>query len=312
MYTAENLGFDTICVNYDNGSQQDSICAGVNFGQVQAKVAQCFNDISQAKLDWTASSNGDDCTKPNQTACGNDSQPNKMGNNYYVLSPYDSIKYRISTMLYYLWCNGYDMANTSWENYLVLPQNATCQNTPVTDVAPKWSAIIMGGWSQGGDMSTFAATEQPIQRAINLSAPPQAVLVGSGDATDVMTPAAYFSYFLTHQTRLRNIYGFVSALDTAHYDPPNLGTNKQPSVYKAVWTAMGFDAERDLNPNCNPNTGSPKLCSSVSPPNPKPSIDCSANASHNLVTYSAQSVGGGHSDTPYIWHEDIFKFMLID
>lgn len=223
------------CVNYDNGTEQETICAGKNLGQNAGKVQQCFDDITQAKFDWTGP-----CIKSNVLACGDDNNTTpKSGLNYYVFSRYDSVTYRVATFLSYLWCHGYDVGSTNWGTYLLkneTPVTGSCPTgtTYSTAYKPLWSQIIIGGWSQGGDMATFAATEQPIQRAINLSAPPQAVLVGGTELTEQMTPAGYLTYFVNNPAAFNKVFLFVSANDSAHYDPPNLPNNPQPSVYEAV------------------------------------------------------------------------------
>jgi hypothetical protein len=68
MYTAQNLGFDAICVNYDNATEQETICKNSN----TADPADCLGNISQTKLDYTGDCilNGPNWTQYN---CGLDS-----------------------------------------------------------------------------------------------------------------------------------------------------------------------------------------------------------------------------------------------
>ncbi len=140
-------------------------------------------------------------------------------------------------------------------------------------------------------MATFAADKYPINRAINLSAPPQATSVSGTE-----TAASYFADFATgaSMTSIRSIYGLVSENDTTRYNSnPGLG------VYQAVWQAIGYnipannDAEWELNE-----------AGSLQP------LVCSSTASHNFSTDAAVSTGGGHADPSYIWNEDIFEYML--
>ncbi len=142
-------------------------------------------------------------------------------------------------------------------------------------------------------MATFAADNYPINRAINLSAPPQATPVSGTEIA-----ASYFTDFYnnTSVTGIRSIFGLVSKNDTTRYNSnPGLG------VYQAVWQAIGYnipannDAEWKLN-----------VAGSLQP------LVCSSTASHNFSTYAAVSTGGGHADPTYIWNEDIFEYMLID
>ena len=65
--TAEKLGFDVICVNYSNLSEQIVICQG---------DPTCFGNVSQAKLDATGV-----CSSPGQSECGIDP---RTGQPYYL------------------------------------------------------------------------------------------------------------------------------------------------------------------------------------------------------------------------------------
>jgi hypothetical protein len=285
MYTAQNLGFDAICVNYSNYTQQETICSG---------NPDCFYYITEAKFDGTGP-----CTHwrgPWYVNCGFDPYTNTQYYNY----TYDAVQHRVTTMLQYL-CNNYDTANTQWEYYLTGYPNAGCNGS-----APDWTKIIMAGFSQGGDMATYTAgledaNRTPIVRAINLSAPPQATQVGTTwtAATYFTSPSPWFS-----STTIRYVFGLVSANDS-HYTPP--GT---PGVFQAVWAAMGFtaannDAEWDLN--CNVNQSAP--CYSQNPQG----LSCSGTPSNNLVNFAKVNPGGtGHDDPNYIWNQDMFEFMLLD
>jgi len=241
LYTAQNLGFDVICVNYENRYQQDNICVG---------LPGCFGNISQAKLDATGPCSSS--ATATQTLCG--TVPGTTNQPYILSNAADAVTERISTMLQYLNNNGYNANGTNWGNYL-------------SGSAPKWASIILAGHSQGGDMATFAAYKKVIARAINLSAPPQATLVNN-----VMTAATYFSS--TKMTPIRDIFGLVSVNDALYNQlqgvPPT-------SVFKAVWPALGFtsannDAEYKLNTatpvalTCTPGTSTNfSTSASVSP-----------------------------------------------
>ena len=355
-WVARNLGFDTICVNYDNTDEQDSVCAASNFSgrNVQSQVANCFTNISQAKLNWTAGPTGN-CTSASSstTACGIDrynTVEGKTGKYYYVGSPYDSVEYRISTMLYWLWCNGKDTRNavtTYWETYLSdngfpIPAGSTC---PVgqpysTAYTPNWSSITLGGWSQGGDMSTFADyyyANLPypayVDRVIDLSAPASAAAVST-----TMVAAGYLNTPPTNG--LNNIYGLVSANDYIHYclEKKNAGgVDFSASVYASIWNAIGFagtignDAEeQDINYNpsnpqpCTPLTApSTKTLEYGAPTNPFPFNSQSSlgrTASHYFVNWAPVNQPGarkdlssaGHADPLFNWNEDIYEFMLLN
>jgi trimeric autotransporter adhesin len=251
--TAQKLGFDWICVNYSNFASQISICVG---------DPDCFGNISQAKLDATGL-----CSVPGQLHCGIDPNTRQP---YYLNNPADAVTQRISMMLQYLNTNGYNQNGTNWGNYL-------------SGTTPLWQNIVLGGHSQGGDMSTFAAYEHVVTRAINLSAPPQATLVHG-----VEVGASYFTS--PKATDIRNIYGFVSTHDVRY----------QGGLYFAVWQLLGFtQANNDAEMMLNTSTPIGLNCNSGTP-------------SHNFSTSAPVSPGGGHNDTLYLWNEDIYKFMLID
>ena len=190
----------------------------------------------------------------------------------------------------------------------------------------------MSGWSQGATMSTFAAFENPLSRVVNLSGSAAAVNVSTGGGSYTMIPAYYFwgynsgadpipsgfAYPPVSITPSRDIYGLVSSNDhsigvdqTIHYTPP--GGNPE-GVFQAIWNAIGFDnptnndAELDLN--CNVNSTDPY--SSFCYGQPLKALDCSATGSHNFTNHALVNPGGdGHSDTLYMWNEDILEFMLI-
>ena len=127
-------------------------------------------------------------------------------------------------MLQYLNTHGYNQNGTNWGSYLA-------------GTTPLWQNIVLAGHSQGGAMSTFAAYELAIARAINLSAPTQATLVNG-----VEVGATYLTN--TPVTSIRSIYGLVSVYDGLY----------QRGVYSTVWQLLGFtntnnDAEVKLNTN---------------------------------------------------------------
>jgi hypothetical protein len=289
MYTAQNLGFDTICVNYSNNTQQETICQG---------DPQCFYSITQAKFDATGP-----CIHPEVTFghCGYD--PALQGP--YFCFFVDSVSHRVITMLQYLSnpANGYT-AGANWAQYL------TSGGT-----VPNWSKIIVGGFSQGGDMATYIAGLEntngtPILRAINLSAPPQATLVQIDNVNTQMTAASYFAgpppWFSS--TTIRSVFGLVSANDD-HYKSAK-GTINPTSVFQAVWTAMGFtaaynDAEWDLN--CTHSMNIQCHVQTLQ------GLNCLGTPSNNLVNFAAVKQGGdGHDDTLEIWNQDLYEFMLLD
>jgi hypothetical protein len=340
--TARNLGFDTICVNYDNKNEQQAICSPAISGNFKGTtdVANCLSAISQAKLDWTPylpDSKNIDCTSPLNAYCGIDSQNvkfNKTGTSYYVTSPYDSIKYRISTMLYWLWCNGKDQKSatvtTYWETYLLnsgIPISAgtVCPGqTYSMAYTPNWNSIILAGWSQGGNMATFADYIYPVQRVINLSAPlPATNVMVSGVRQPIA--ASYFTD-LPQPANFRSIYGLVSANDDIKgvngniaYAPP-YSYSMANSVLQTVWGAMGFSTannDEEVDFNCDvssiPYSG---YCIN----NSLPALDCtSATPSHNFVTWALANdylnpwgPHNGHADTIYQWNEEFYEYMLID
>jgi concanavalin A-like lectin/glucanase superfamily protein/Big-like domain-containing protein/ASPM-SPD-2-Hydin domain-containing protein len=252
--TAEKLGFDVICVNYSNLSEQIVMCQG---------DPACFGNVSQAKLDATGV-----CAAPGQSGCGTDP---KTGQPYYLSNPADAITQRISMMLQYLNTHGYNQNGTNWGNYL-------------SGTTPLWQNIVLAGHSQGGVMSTFAAYENVVARAINLSAPPQATLVNG-----VEVGATYLTN--TPATNIRDIYGLVSVYDDLY----------QQGVFSAVWQLLGFTpANNDAEVKLNTNNPIGLNCNSGTP-------------SHNFSTSAPPGPdGNGHDATLYLWNEDIYKFMLID
>ena len=251
---AERLGFDVICVNYSNAAEQIDICTG---------DITCFGNISQAKLDATGP-----CSQPYSAGCGIDPTTKQP---YVNSNPADAVTQRVSMMLQYLNNNGYNQNGTNWSAYL-------------SGTAPQWSSIIIGGFSQGGDMGTFAGYEQSVYRVYNLSGPPQATPVNG-----VMTGAAYFTQ-MSMTTNIRSVYGLVSVNDP----------NYQDGDYYAVWQVLGFTAvNNDAEVKLNTATPIGLTCNSGTP-------------SHNFSSSAMVSPDGGHADTLFLWNEDIFKFMLID
>jgi hypothetical protein len=327
MWVAQNLGFDTLCVNYDDNTEQETICAQSSTLNTQTLVANCFTNISQAKLNWTTGPTAN-CTLPNQPLCGADSHNTaggKTGADYYVYSKYDAVVPRITMMLYWLWCNE-NAPPTYWQTYLLNNGSAISTGTPcpsnqqtasvLTNYSPNWSSILMGGFSQGGDMGTFAAyyyatasTPAFLNRVFNLSAPPSAAAVGN-----TVVPASYLSSMPS--TIIRSIYGLVSANDP-HYCVGNNG-NQNASVYQAVWSAMGFtSANNDTEYDLNFNASNPAPCPNSSPntpPHPHAALACSTSESHNVVNWAPVNEPGktGHTDTLAIWNEDIYEYMLIN
>ena len=251
--TAEKLGFDVICVNYSNTATQDNICA---------HDPACFGNVSQAKFNATGS-----CSVPNGAHCGLDPT---TGQPYVNSNPADAVTQRISTMLQYLNNNGYNQNGTNWGNYL-------------SGTTPLWANLVIGGFSQGGDMGTFAGYQQVVARVFNQSAPPLATPVNG-----VMTGASYLSG--PKATNLRNFYGFVSTNDSRY----------QQGRYQAAWPLLGFTAaNNDAQVKLNTTSPTGLNCNSGTP-------------SHNFSTSALVSPGGGHADPLYLWNEDVFKFMLID
>jgi hypothetical protein len=251
--TAEALGFETMCVNYSNVSSEISMCGG---------DPDCFGNVSQAKLDATGN-----CSVPNGSHCGKDPT---TGRPYVNSNPADAVAERVSMMLQYLNNHGYNAYGVNWGSYL-------------SGTTPLWNKIIIGGFSQGGSVATFAGYEYPVVRVFNLSSPPQATSVNN-----VMIPATYFSNVKI--TDIRQFYGLVSTNDLYY----------QQGRYSAAWSALGFtstnnDAEVQLN------TSSPT------------GLNCNSGIpSHNFSTSAPVSPGGGHTDPLNLWNEDVFKFMLID
>lgn len=251
--TAEKLGFDVICVDYSNVASQDSMCTG---------DPQCFGNVSQAKYNATGP-----CAVANGTHCGVD--PN-TGQPFVNSNPADGVVERISMMLQYLHNNGYDQNGTVWSNYL-------------SGTTPLWKKMIIGGFSQGGDMGTYSAYQQVVNRAYNLSAPPQATPVNG-----VMTGATYFSD--PKATDIRTFYGFVSTTDDLY----------QTGVYAAVWTVLGL-IQANNDDEVKLNTANPI------------GLNCNAGVpSHNFSTSALVSPDGGHADPLALWDEDVFKFLLLD
>lgn len=298
MYTAVNLGFDAISVNYESYYDQEAICQGSNFSGsgAGAEAAACFGNITQAKLNLTGPCIATANPFPTTTLCGTvpagGNGPSPSGGPYYLTNIWDAVIPRITTMLQYL-CKTpeYEITPGYWEAYL---SPSSCSNP---NVVPNWSKIILAGHSQGGDMATFAAYENKVSRVINLSAPPQATVVNK-----VMTPASYFAE--SNTSGIQSIFGLVSANDTAHYVAPS-GT---VSVYEAVWQAMGYsytyeddydvvlfylDAPHPVHDGliCNPND---------------------EQLANNFAIDTPASPGGGHNDPRYIWNEDIYVYMLLD
>jgi hypothetical protein len=118
MYTAQNLGFDTICVNYSNHTEQEIIC---NPPPSTSGDPDCFYYISEAKFDGSGP-----CTHwQGQWYVHCDIDP-YTSTQYYNYSS-DAVLHRVSTMLQYLSCttnyNGgnYDTPNTKWLAYYLAP-----------------------------------------------------------------------------------------------------------------------------------------------------------------------------------------------
>jgi len=117
-----------------------------------------------------------------------------------------------------------------------------------------------------------------------LSGPPQATPVNG-----VMTAASYFTQ-MTPVTNIRDIYGLVSVNDPLY----------SSGDYFAVWAALGFTAaNNDAEVRLNTSTPIGITCNAGTP-------------SHSFSTSAPVSPGGGHTDTLYLWNEDVYKFFLID
>jgi len=116
LYTAQNLGFDVISVDYDSRYEQEVICQTSAYITTAAQAAACFTNITNAKLSFTGPCIPvADGGSPNNTNCG--TVPNGSGSPYIIPVAQDDVVVRVSTMLQYLWCNGYDTTYTKWENY---------------------------------------------------------------------------------------------------------------------------------------------------------------------------------------------------
>jgi hypothetical protein len=287
MYTAQNLGFDAICVGYDNYGEQESICQAARTSDPK----DCFTNITQTKLDYTGY-----CIKNgpqwDSTHCGLDtSKDGGTKEPYYVMSYWDAVVPRIVTMLQYLCVNGYDAGNTKWESYLA---SGTC--TSGND-SPNWGKMMMAGFSQGGDMATFAGYKNRVVKVINLSAPPQATVVNN-----VQTAAAYFSG-LTPATNIRSIYGLVSTNDSHYWQ---LMGSPPTSVYQAVWQALGYNLPANHDSEENLKNSNLEI--------DYRGISCnSGTPSHNFSSSALERNGGdGHDDTLRMWNEDIYVYMLLN
>jgi hypothetical protein len=247
------LGFDAMCINYSNVATAINICKG---------DTACFANVFQAKLDATGP-----CSIANGPHCGIDPT---TGQPYVNSNPADAITQRITKMLEYLDANGFNANGTVWSSYL-------------KNGAPDWSRIILSGWSQGGSLATYTAYHLPIARAINVSAPPLATLVGG-----VMTAADFFSD--PPATNIRNIYGLVHTRDQLYTS----------GRFRAVWNAAGMT---DVN-----NDGEVQLNTST-----PVGLNCNVGIpSHNFSTSAADGPYGPHDDANELWNEDVMKYMLID
>jgi hypothetical protein len=70
LYTAQNLGFDVISVNYDSQYEQETICQTSTYITTAAEAAACFTNISEAKLNATGPCISTAIPAPNRTTCG--------------------------------------------------------------------------------------------------------------------------------------------------------------------------------------------------------------------------------------------------
>jgi hypothetical protein len=242
-----------MCVDYSNAATAINICKA---------DTSCFANVFQAKLDGTGP-----CSIANGPHCGIDPTTGQL---YVNSNPADAITERITKMLQYLDSNGFNANGTLWSSYL-------------HNGAPDWSRIILSGWSQGGSLSTYTAYKLPVARAINISAPPLATLVGG-----VMTAADFFSD--PPLTNIRNIYALVHTRD------PLYTTGR----FRAVWNAAGLT---------NVNNDGEVLLNTSTPVG----LNCNVGiASHNFSTSAADGPFGPHDDTNELWNEDVLKYMLID
>jgi hypothetical protein len=338
LNTAQNLGFDVFCVNYDNDAEQNSICGPQGTGSSAGTQAQyCYWNISQAKLTYMAgppnSPDPGNCTNPPSGNCGKDKSGNghtgKTGMSYYLYSPYDAVIPRIVMMLYYLYCNA-DTATTQWEDYLVVTGTAQpCASGQTAlilpNYAPNWSKIIMMGWSQGGVMSTFASYQYPVYRVINLDAPESAEAVNMGNGVYDLYPAAYYNPNGPINGN-GSIYGLVSANDPRSCIKEELeGGTTVESIYADVWNAMGFtQASGNAEQDYDYYTGYPGTYSGyvfcngtglAGPYAPNPANQATSftfpPTSHNFVSWAPVNPGGtGHNDPLYIWNENFWEYML--
>jgi len=341
LITAQNLGYDVFCVNYDNDDEQNDICAPQGTGSsAGTQVQYCYWNISQAKLNYMAgppnSPDPGNCTNSPSGNCGKDksgaAHTGKTGTSYYLYSQYDAIIPRITMMLYYLSCNA-DTATTQWEDYLVVTGTAQpCGNGQTTAIlpnyAPDWSKIILIGWSQGGVMSTFASYQYPVYRVINLDAPESAEAVNMGNGVYDLYPAAYYNPNGPINGN-GSIYGLVSANDPRYCIKQELVSGTDESVYADVWNAMGFtqasgNPEQDYDyysgyPSSYPSSYSSYVfCNSsdlAGPYMPNPANEATSfsfpTGSHNIVSWAPVNPGGtGHNDPLYIWNENFWEYML--
>jgi hypothetical protein len=108
MWTAVNLGFDAISVNYESYYDQEAICMGSNFSGSDAasEAAACFGNITQAKLNLTGPCIATANPFPTTTLCGivpaGGNGPSPSGGPYYLTNIWDAVIPRITTMLQYL------------------------------------------------------------------------------------------------------------------------------------------------------------------------------------------------------------------
>lgn len=121
--------------------------------------------------------------------------------------------------------------------------------------SPKWSAIILAGWSQGGGNAALIARDHKVARVIMLEAPP--------DLTQVTPPAGPAPWLSDpHVTPTKRYFGLAHIRST--FTVP---------FFKSAWQLLGMDR---FGPTVNVDTevppfnGTHQLATNVEPVRPGP------------------------------------------
>jgi pimeloyl-ACP methyl ester carboxylesterase len=154
--------------------------------------------------------------------------------------------------------------------------------------SPKWSAIVVAGWSQGGGHAALIARDHLVARVIMLEAPP--------DRTQQTPPADPAPWVAdTHATPARRYFA-LAHLRSVHTVP----------FFESAWKLLGLDTfgpTVNVDANTPPYNRAHQLATNVEPPAGRPR----PNAYHQSVAVD-ESTPRGADGRPVL--AVVWQYML--